>query len=99
MSFWLEGPARLRRQLCLEDERDQVVPEKCLKELRKVDKKALVLYTAMTTNKATVVDVEHFSTLKCLLRVVAQVFWFIRLSRRRPETGEIDKRLTAYDIE
>ena len=99
MSFWLEGPVWLRRQLCLEDERDQVVPEKCLEELRKADKKVLVLCTATTTHQATVVDVERFSTLKRLLRVIAQVFRFIRLSRRRPETGEIDKRLTACDME
>ena len=47
--------------------------------------------------RASIVTIEHFSSLRCLLRVVAWVYCFVR-RLRSPETRE-GKGLLAKDVE
>ena len=79
-------------------EDDHTIPEPCLNELSRKDKKTVTLCVSMANHQAAVVQVEQFSTLNRLQRNVAQVFRFIQLLQRKDINVE-SRRLMARDME
>ena len=98
LEFWLKGPCWLKEPLNMENSSIDPIPDECLSEMRRQDQTTTTLSTtAGQVEGASIVTIEHFSSLRHLLRVVAWVYCFVR-RLRFPETRE-GEGLLAKDVE
>ena len=98
MEFWLQGPDWLKNPLPLEEEQGHPIPDECLEEVRHRENRTVSLLTAsVPVDVTTIIDARKFSTFRRLLKVMSQVFRFIRLLRHYHET-RVSKEMSLRDM-